>query len=160
MAHLTRDKVVGEWLVEAEAAVRAAQEVVEAAERELQAALVRLERLQAAREVAEQADAVVREHAGDAPKVAPAAGAAVNAPVPVWRPDLDPGRLPREYPRIVEIVRQAGPEGIRAVEVHRLLDGPDTDAARQTVRNRLQRLAQKGWLRLVRRGVYALAADA
>lgn len=67
MSHLTRDKVVDEWLAEAELAVRAAQEVVEAAERELRAAQGRLVRLRAAREVAAEADAVVREHAGEAP---------------------------------------------------------------------------------------------
>ncbi|MFB7502779.1 MULTISPECIES: hypothetical protein [Streptomyces] len=65
MSHLTRDKVVDEWLAEAELAVQAAEQVVEAARGELEEAQGRLLRLQAAREVAAQADAVVRERAGE-----------------------------------------------------------------------------------------------
>ncbi|WP_406724464.1 hypothetical protein WJ438_07240 [Streptomyces sp. GD-15H] len=160
MSHLTRDKVVDEWLAEAELAVRTAQEVLEAAERELRAAQGRLMRLRAAREVAAEADAVVREHAGEAPAGTVPSVRAEQALVPKWRPEIDFAQLPRDYPQIARVVKEAGPEGIRAVEVHRLLGWPDTDGSRQNVRNRLQRLTQKGWLRLVSRGVYAWATHA
>ncbi|MBL3671711.1 hypothetical protein JL475_38870 [Streptomyces sp. M2CJ-2] len=160
MSHLTRDKVVDEWLAEAELAVRAAQEVVEAAERELQAARERLVRLQAAQEVAAEADAVVREHAGEASAGTALSAKTEQAPVPKWCPESDLAQLPRDYPQIARVVKEAGAEGIRAIEVHRRLGWPDTDGSRQNVRNRLQRLTQKGWLRLVSRGVYAWAADA
>nr|WP_236072208.1 hypothetical protein [Streptomyces polyasparticus] len=117
MSHLTRDKVVDEWLAEAELAVRAAREVVAAAERELQAA----------------------------------------QRFPKWRPEADLSLLPRDYPKTAQAVKDAGLAGIRAIEVHRLLGRPDTDGSRQNVRNRLQRLSRKGWLRLVSRGVYGWA---
>lgn len=160
MSHLTRDKVVDEWLAEAELAVRAAQEVVEAAEREFQAARERLVRLQAAREVAAEADAVVREQADEMPAGKALSARAVQVPVPKWRPESDLAQLPRDYPQVARVVKDAGPEGIRAIEVHRRLGRPDTDGSRQNVRNRLQRLTEKGWLRLVSRGVYAWAPDA
>lgn len=54
---------------------------------------------------------------------------AEQAPVPKWRPDADVALLPRGYPKIAQIVREAGPEGIRAVEVHRRLGWPDTDGS-------------------------------
>ncbi|MFF1571079.1 hypothetical protein ACFVY1_48670 [Streptomyces sp. NPDC058293] len=157
MALLTRDKVVDSWFGDAEAAVQAARAVVETAQQELAEAERRLERVRVAREVAAEADAVLRERAGEAPAepVVPVR----NEPLAVWRPQADPAILPREYPRIVEIVRAAGPGGIRSVEVHRQLGLPDTDSDRQGVRNRLQRLSQKGWLRLVSRGVYAWAGQ-
>ena len=157
MSVLTRDKVVDEWLAEAELAVQAARQVVEAAQRELETARERLTRLQAARQVAAEADAVVREHAGQ-PPTADRVEQAEPLPVPAWRPEADPALLPREYPQIRKVVAAAGPEGIRAVGVHRLLGWQDTGAAKQNVRNRLQRLTQKGWLRLVRRGVYVVAS--
>jgi hypothetical protein len=97
VSHLTRDKVVDEWLAEAELAVRAAQEVVEAAERELRAAQGRLVRLRAAREVAAEADAVVREHTGEAPAGTVPSVRAEQALVPKWRSEMgaDLVRVPR-----------------------------------------------------------------
>lgn len=160
MSQLTRDKVVDEWLAEAELAVKAAQDVVEAAERELLAAQGQLDRLRAAREVASEADAVVREQAGAVPVGTASPTRAEQAAVAKWRPEADLAQLPRDYPQIARVVKDAGADGIRAIEVHRLLDWPDTDSSRQNVRNRLQRLTQKGWLRLVSRGVYAWAASA
>ncbi|MFJ8159288.1 hypothetical protein [Streptomyces sp. NPDC094468] len=99
----------------------------------------------------------MRERAGQE-SAETVAGRAEQATVPKWRPDVEVSVLPRDYPKIAETVRAAGTEGVRAIEVHRRLDWPDNDGSRQSVRNRLQRLAQKGWLRLVSRGVYAWPA--
>ncbi|MFI6360652.1 hypothetical protein ACIBJF_51015 [Streptomyces sp. NPDC050743] len=103
MSHVTRDKVVDEWLAEAELAVQAAEQVVEAARRELQEAEGRLLRLRAATEVTAEADAVVRERASEMPADA-TMDQAEQAPVPKWRPDADVARLPRDYPKIAQIV--------------------------------------------------------
>ncbi|MFE6904748.1 hypothetical protein ACFVFJ_49945 [Streptomyces sp. NPDC057717] len=155
MAQVTRERVVQEWLAEIELAVRAAEQVVGAARRELEEVQGWLLRLRAAREIAAEADAVVRERVGQVPEDAGIPRVGQPGLVPKWRPEADLSLLPRDYPKIAELVRQAGPEGIRAVEVHRRLGWPDADGSRQNVRNRLQRLTQKGWLRLVSRGVYA-----
>lgn len=157
VSQVTRDKVVQEWLGEAELAVQAAEQVVEAARRELEEVQGRLLRLRAAWEIAAEADAVVRERAGQVLEDTGTSQAGRPEPIPKWRPEADPSLLPRDYPKIAMLVREAGPEGIRAAEVHRRLGWPDTDGSRQNVRNRLQCLTQKGWLRLMSRGVYAWA---
>ncbi|MFF4550190.1 hypothetical protein ACFY1J_39270 [Streptomyces sp. NPDC001406] len=78
-------------------------------------------RLQAAREIATQADAVVREHAGGVPAGTTSPVGPEQAMVPKWRSEADLSQLPRDYPQIAQVVKDAGSAGIRAIEVHRLL---------------------------------------
>jgi hypothetical protein len=68
VSQVTRDKVVQDWLAEAELAVQVAEQVVEAARRELEEVQGRLLRLRAPWEIAAEADAVVRERAGQVPE--------------------------------------------------------------------------------------------
>ncbi|WP_328753683.1 hypothetical protein OHA28_50315 [Streptomyces sp. NBC_00269] len=91
MSQVTRNKVAQEWLTEAELTVQAAEQVAEAAHRELEEVQGRLLRLRAAWEIGAKANAVVRERADQVPEdtgTSPVQVDSGDTPAPDWCWDL------------------------------------------------------------------------
>ncbi|WP_327588203.1 hypothetical protein OHA25_15175 [Nonomuraea sp. NBC_00507] len=75
--------------------------------------------------------------------------------VPPWSQDLGPSVLPRAYRDVLEVLADAG-RAMRAGKISSALGRSESAAAVESLRGKLKRLVERGWLTQDEPGMFAL----
>jgi hypothetical protein len=78
--------------------------------------------------------------------------------VPPWRQDLGPSVLPRAYRDVLEVLADAG-RAMRAGKISSALGRGESAAAVESLRGKLKRLVERGWLTQDEPGMFALTEE-